>query len=212
MSPAPGGQQVGRAGGSGSRATPPARVGGEARPGDAGTGTPRAAGPDSRPAPGGPAVIPRRAAPPAYPGRVSREWPRHPRRPRPRAAAAPRRTPRAPRSPDPRQAPRALTQRQQRQQQRPGRQAPHARRAGVTLRLLLLPRRLSSSSSSSSGCSRVGAPPPGPRACSALLASRAIPALGGRAPLAPAGPPTSSPPSSGRPGTGSRAPEPPRCA
>lgn len=52
-------------------------------------------------APGGPAVIPRRAAPPAYPGRVSRERPRRPRRPRPRAAAAPRRTPRAPRCPRP---------------------------------------------------------------------------------------------------------------
>lgn len=67
VSRAPGGQQVGRAGGSRSRATPRARVGGEARPSGAGIDIPRVAGADSRLAPGGPRALPRRAAPPAYP-------------------------------------------------------------------------------------------------------------------------------------------------
>jgi hypothetical protein len=138
---------------------------------------------DTRGDRGGPAAVPRR---PRH-GRVSREPPGHPQRPRPRTAAAPRLSP----SRGPRRCPqalRALTQRQERQQQRPRRQAPHARRAGATLPLLLLPRRLSSSSSSSSGCSRVRAPPLG--RAPAPLCSRAEKSQrwGVRAPLAPIAP------------------------
>lgn len=96
VSRASGGQQVGRAGGSSPPATPPAHVRGEPRPGGAATCTPRGARPHSRPAPGGPGAVPRRAAPPASPRRVSRERPRPAGRPRPRAAAAPRRRPRTP--------------------------------------------------------------------------------------------------------------------
>lgn len=179
--------------------SPPHRWG-EARPGGA-------ARPDSRPAPGGPAPFPagprRPRTPPPLPGAA-----RHLGAP---GRAARLRPAEPPPAPAPRRAPRALTQPQERQQQRPRRQAPHARRAGATLPRLLRPRRLSSSSSSSSSCSRVRAPPPGPRACSALLASREIPALGRTraprsAPPARLPPPAARlPPPAGRaPGAGRR--------
>lgn len=175
VSRASGGQQVGRAGGSSPPATPPAHVRGEPRPGGAATCTPRGARPHSRPAPGGPGAVPRRAAPPASPRRVSRE------RPRPLGAPGRALQLRPVGAPAPHRAPRALTQRQEGQQQRPRRQAPHARRAGATLPRLRA-RRRSSPSSSGSGGSRASAPLPGPRACSALLASREIPTRGLRAP------------------------------